>query len=582
MTPETILTVGAAVLVQTAILSGLVLLADRFLPRRMVRERHDLALATILAVPVLFIVPFLLPGEPAPLPLMEEAAGAITETVPLLAVEPATVTVPATPAATAPDYTGLLTALAFMGWGLGVAYFLIRLGMDMLGVRTMMARARPVSLPGMAAYSRNVRLMASPEADGPMLAGVFRPAILLPEDMVSETALAPVIEHELAHLARRDNLVEVAIRIISALFWWNLPLHALRPLVAREREKLCDAYAAEKAGGGIVMADALLGVAKRRVLTRTPALALPAVRQKEALAARLRLLTGEGVGRPRFMLTAALVPAVFVACAAAGPKLGPVTDMPATAAEVRQQDDEEDNLYFAARRGDTEQVMQLIAMGASPNEVFYGKGTPLIGAVRSGDHSILTRLLAMGANPNVVSPGDGSPLIAAASGSEHAMAQTLLEAGADPNLGVMNDGNPLIAAARQDDVPMINMLLEAGADIEGSVPGDGNALIAAVQSGHMKAVHFLLEKGADVDAFVMRDETPLISAAQYGHLEIAMMLVEYGANPSLTVPVPHQWDASRDGYRSPISEAERLGHKKLADYLRSVGAEHRPPSDPAQ
>ncbi|WP_370335555.1 ankyrin repeat domain-containing protein [Parvularcula marina] len=587
MTAEALLPVTGAVLAETAILAGVILLLDRILPHRMVRERHDMALVAILIVPILFVLPFFLPGEANVLPVIEGALPQpVMETVaavPRTEVTPViTEAMPVT--SSGPDLSGFVLPGMMLLWGLGAAALLFRLISEMISVSALIRRARPLSQPVAASLSRPARVMVSGEVEGPMLAGFFRPVIILPEDMVADESLRPVLEHEIAHLARQDNLLEVTIRTISALFWWNLPIHALRPLIAREREKLCDAYAAERAGGGEAMADALLKVASRQILGRSPALALPAIRRKEMLADRLRLLTRENVsGRPRLLLGTALVPVVFFACAAAGPKLGPAADMaedekPTEEMTFSASAIDPAELYFAARRGRTEEVERLLAMGADPNAASYGDGTPLIGAVRSGDHGILTRLLAAGADPNRAARGDGSPLISAAKNGRYAMAIALLDAGAKPDMGVRGDGNALIVAAHRGDLKMVDILLEYDANIEAAQIGDGNALIAAVQAGKINMVHALLEKGANVDAFVIADETPLIAAAQRGDLDITKLLIEYGADVSLTVPVPVLTDPSRQGFRSPISEAERYGHEGVAEYLRAHGAEHRPPA----
>jgi beta-lactamase regulating signal transducer with metallopeptidase domain len=71
-----------------------------------------------------------------------------------------------------------------------------------------------------------------------------RQMLLLPKRLVAELTpaqLDTVIAHELAHLARRDDLVRLLETVVSCLFWWNpIVWFARRELHAAE-EDCCDA-----------------------------------------------------------------------------------------------------------------------------------------------------------------------------------------------------------------------------------------------------------------------------------------------------------------------------------------------------
>ena len=94
-------------------------------------------------------------------------------------------------------------------------------------------------------------LFESAEVSSPALHGLFRPRLLLPQGFTarfSPTELRFVFLHELAHLKRRDLLLNWVMAVLQAIHWFN-------PLVwfgfARwrsDRELACDALALEAAG----------------------------------------------------------------------------------------------------------------------------------------------------------------------------------------------------------------------------------------------------------------------------------------------------------------------------------------------
>ncbi|MGH7140343.1 MAG: M56 family metallopeptidase, partial [Pirellulales bacterium] len=89
---------------------------------------------------------------------------------------------------------------------------------------------------------RQVRLMKSRQVRGPLLAGVLRPTILVPDDCArwSDEKLRIVLSHELAHVERRDVLWQLAARAAAAVYWFHpLAWLALRRM-RQERERACD------------------------------------------------------------------------------------------------------------------------------------------------------------------------------------------------------------------------------------------------------------------------------------------------------------------------------------------------------
>lgn len=89
-----------------------------------------------------------------------------------------------------------------------------------------------------------LRLCAGLKA--PMLAGLFRPVLLLPEDGSAENALCHSLLHELTHYKRRDIWLKTLVLWVNALHWFNPCMWYMMRLVERDMELACDEAALKK------------------------------------------------------------------------------------------------------------------------------------------------------------------------------------------------------------------------------------------------------------------------------------------------------------------------------------------------
>ena len=91
----------------------------------------------------------------------------------------------------------------------------------------------------------------SPEVSSPALHGFLRPRLLLPEGFVrsfSPRELRFVLLHELAHVKRRDVLMNWIVTLLQILHWFNPVLWLGFARWRADRELACDALALEAAG----------------------------------------------------------------------------------------------------------------------------------------------------------------------------------------------------------------------------------------------------------------------------------------------------------------------------------------------
>lgn len=79
-------------------------------------------------------------------------------------------------------------------------------------------------------------LFASAYVPTPMLVGLFRPLIVLPQGVFSEESTRNVLRHELTHYHRGDLYVKWFFVCVSSLHWFN----PLMPLFRRELDRVCE------------------------------------------------------------------------------------------------------------------------------------------------------------------------------------------------------------------------------------------------------------------------------------------------------------------------------------------------------
>lgn len=182
---------------------------------------------------------------------------------------------------------------AFMGlrlvWGLGRLYGSSRWGTQAPDPEWEARLQRLVRRLGLAVA---VRLRVATWADSPMVMGCLRPVLLVPPAAflaLAPEALEAVLIHELAHVLRRDFLVNLLQSGVEALLFHHPALWWVSAQVRLEREHCCDDYAAALSGDRLDYAQALLELERLRGGALHPGLA-PAAGGKSLMARIRRLL----------------------------------------------------------------------------------------------------------------------------------------------------------------------------------------------------------------------------------------------------------------------------------------------------
>jgi beta-lactamase regulating signal transducer with metallopeptidase domain len=109
-----------------------------------------------------------------------------------------------------------------------------------------------------------VGLGLSARALGPCVTGWWRPLILMPVSALAgmdPVQLEALLAHELAHIVRRDYVVNLAQRALEVVFFYHPAVWWLSAQVTQEREHCCDDMAINACGDALAYARALVDCA---------------------------------------------------------------------------------------------------------------------------------------------------------------------------------------------------------------------------------------------------------------------------------------------------------------------------------
>ena len=214
-------------------------------------------------------------------------------------------------------------------------------------VRYVMAGAVPVSdverLDQLAAAAerlgvkRPVELCVNPLIASPVLAGVFRPCIVLPGGELSGTAFSHIVLHELIHYRRGDALYKWLTQVTVCVHWFNPLVHWMGRELARACEFSCDEAVLTVIGSGgaqtygTTLLDAMAAVGKVREPPGVVALSGNKQLLKERLEAIMRFKKPPAALRA---LTGALTLCVLLTGALAGVRPASAADQPLRAKHI--------------------------------------------------------------------------------------------------------------------------------------------------------------------------------------------------------------------------------------------------------
>lgn len=139
-----------------------------------------------------------------------------------------------------------------LAWGAGAALLLVRLIGGKIYGHSIVSRAPAVRDPRLLAAGRGaaeqfgiarpIDVLESNHLKVPFVWGLLRPRLVLPPGAAKwpSERLEAVVRHELAHVKRRDLLVQFLAQVACCLYWINPLVWVMERKMFIERERACD------------------------------------------------------------------------------------------------------------------------------------------------------------------------------------------------------------------------------------------------------------------------------------------------------------------------------------------------------
>jgi hypothetical protein len=181
------------------------------------------------------------------------------------------------------------------------------LGISAVQLRRIWKRATPVEdgwfgSEGSASGLRRAQLCTSEDVDCPSVIGFFSPRVLIPAELygrLTKTELEQIVLHEMGHLRRADDWINLLQKLGLVLFPLNPALMWIEKRLCFERELACDDGVLRLTQAPKAYATCLTTLAELKLNRRRLSLTLGAWGRRSELSRRVyRILRrGEGMSR---------------------------------------------------------------------------------------------------------------------------------------------------------------------------------------------------------------------------------------------------------------------------------------------
>ena len=175
-------------------------------------------------------------------------------------------------------WPSLVWPFLFALWAGGVIILLLRLCSSLWKLHNIQSSAQRISIADLdCSYSDllhsdadKVAILLSEGVQSPGLAGVFRPVILLPADIMlwtSREERTSILRHELSHIKRYDHLVSLLQMSLKTFLFFHPMVRYSSDQLSLEREFACDDYVIGLGAEPKAYAESILKAAERSLFT---------------------------------------------------------------------------------------------------------------------------------------------------------------------------------------------------------------------------------------------------------------------------------------------------------------------------
>ena len=286
---------AVAVIIDASVVTAVALLVCRALRRRPAALRHLVLAAALAAVAAIPILETTIPHWDVP---MLTGASAVTTSGLILNSDLVVASaVDASQTLDGPEHAWSLTLLVV--WSLGFIAVMAGLVVGLVRLMVTTWRCQPVQsntwreraalLSREHGLTRSVVVLECPDRSLLLTWGLFRPRIIVPAGARSWTTgrIDVVLAHELAHIVRRDWVVQIAAEIVRAVHWFNPLVWMTSRRLRDESEQSCDDAVLRRGLTAVDYASHLLAVARHVAAHGRRWASAPAVADPSTLERRI-------------------------------------------------------------------------------------------------------------------------------------------------------------------------------------------------------------------------------------------------------------------------------------------------------
>ena len=210
------------------------------------------------------------------------------------------------------DYFNTHLPMIVLIWLAGVCFFILRLFGGLAYVQrlkyhrvTLMSpywQDKVQALASRIPTKKTAQIFESAYVKVPMVIGYFKPYILMPLGAINqldESEVEAIIAHELAHIFRKDFVLNIFISFIEVFFYYHPAVWWISGNIRLERENCCDDIAIRVCGNSLTYAKALVRV--QELNSYAPGFAMPFSGQKNQLLNRIKRILNQPQNRSNIM-----------------------------------------------------------------------------------------------------------------------------------------------------------------------------------------------------------------------------------------------------------------------------------------
>ncbi len=202
------------------------------------------------------------------------------------------------------DFVSQNSRLISLSWLIGLLFFILR---TLFGIFQIQRLKQGMSslpkfwndklerLKNKAGYTNAILLGESQKISSPLTFGFLKPALLFPIGMINQLSIEQVeaiMAHELAHIIRRDYLVNLIQTFIESIYYFNPSVWVISTIIRNQREHCCDDLAIELTGSSIHYVKALVAIEESKSSPNS-ILAMSLAKNKKTLLNRVKRILNQ-------------------------------------------------------------------------------------------------------------------------------------------------------------------------------------------------------------------------------------------------------------------------------------------------